>query len=173
MARGRGIQEVLVTEAIKTELAALGRDLTVVQEALRPSEAADRLALHISRVVARVLRDTNDEDDLARAIAKARQISVELGVPEEAPIEPGRVLQAILAPRPDGTSEVIDRPLIPLLDTTLLTNAPGEPRVGSQLLAEIHSADRIDVVMAFIRMSGIRPLLDALGRHCQAGRALR
>ena len=54
-------------------------------------------------------------------------------------------------------------PLIPLLDTTLLTNAPGEPRVGNQLLTELHSADRIDLVMAFIRRSGIGPLLDTLG----------
>src|SRR6185369_1765633 len=54
-----------------------------------------------------------------------------------------------------------------------LTNAPGEPGVGSQLRTEVHSADRIDVVMAFIRMSGIRPLLDALRRHCEAHRSLR
>ena len=64
-------------------------------------------------------------------------------------------------------------PLIPLLDTTLLTNAPGEPRVGNQLLTELHSADRIDLVMAFIRRSGIAPLLDTLRSHCQSGRALR
>ena len=35
-------------------------------------------------------------------------------------------------------------PLIPLLDTTLLTNARGELRVSYQLLTAIHSADRID-----------------------------
>jgi superfamily II DNA or RNA helicase/HKD family nuclease len=64
-------------------------------------------------------------------------------------------------------------PLIPLLDTTLLTNAPGEPRVGNQLLTELHSADRIDLVMAFIRRSGIAPLLDTLRSHCQSGRELR
>jgi HKD family nuclease len=46
----------------------------------------------------------------------------------------------------------------------LLTNAPGEPRVGSQLETEIHSADRIDLLMAFIRRSGIAPLLAALRR---------
>ena len=74
---------------------------------------------------------------------------------------------------PDGTPETIPEPLIPLLDTTLLTNAPGEPRVGNQLLTEIHSADRIDVVMAFIRRSGIAPLLDALRAHCERGRPLR
>jgi HKD family nuclease len=67
----------------------------------------------------------------------------------------------------------VSEPLIPLLDTALLTNSPGEPRVGHQLIAEIASADRIDFVMAFIRHSGIRPMLDSLRRHCEAGRQLR
>ena len=64
-------------------------------------------------------------------------------------------------------------PLIPLLDTTLLTHASGEPTLWSQLQSEIESADAIDVVVAFIRRSGIRPLLDSLRRHCEAGRRLR
>ena len=67
----------------------------------------------------------------------------------------------------------LDAPLIPLLDTTLLTNAPGEPTLWSQLRSEIESADSIDVVMAFIRRSGIAPLLDPLRRHCDDGRSLR
>jgi superfamily II DNA or RNA helicase len=60
-----------------------------------------------------------------------------------------------------------------LLDTTLLTNAPGEPRVGSQILTEIESADSIDLLMAFIRRSGLLPLLAALRKHCQRGKRLR
>ncbi|MEI2637415.1 MAG: DEAD/DEAH box helicase family protein, partial [Microthrixaceae bacterium] len=60
-----------------------------------------------------------------------------------------------------------------LLDTTLLTNAPGEPGLWAQLRSEIASADRIDLVMAFIRRSGISPLYDALKRHCGSGRELR
>ncbi len=96
-----------------------------------------------------------------------------IGMKADAPIEPGSVLHAVLAHMPDGTPETIPEPLIPLLDTTLLTNAPGEPRVGNQLLTEIHSADRVDVVMAFIRRSGVAPLLGALRTLCQSGRSLR
>jgi hypothetical protein len=89
------------------------------------------------------------------------------GIPDattsgDSPVAPAAVLHAILARLPDGRSETIPEPLIPLLDTTLLTNAPGEPRAGGQLVAEIASADRLDVVMAFIRRSGIRPFLDPL-----------
>ena len=51
--------------------------------------------------------------------------------------------------------------MIPLLDTTLLTNAPGEPRVGRQLLTEIESADTIDVVMAFV----LATVIDAHSRR--------
>jgi superfamily II DNA or RNA helicase/HKD family nuclease len=54
-----------------------------------------------------------------------------------------------------------------------LTNARGEPHVGGQLLSEIDSADSIEVVMAFIRLSGIRNMLDTLRRHCSAGKHLR
>lgn len=94
-------------------------------------------------------------------------------VGSEAPIEPGSILRAVLGRTPDGRPEAMPEPLIPLLDTTLLTNAPGEPRVGNQLLTERHSADRIDLVMAFIRRSGIAPLVDTLRQHCQGGRELR
>lgn len=64
-------------------------------------------------------------------------------------------------------------PLTPLLDTTLLTNAPGEPNLWSQIGSEIGSADRIHLIMAFIRRSGIGPLLGGLRRHVEAGKPLR
>jgi len=88
-------------------------------------------------------------------------------------MEFGQVLHSVVGHLPDGRRDSISEPLIPLLDTTLLTNAPGEPRVGHQLFTEIHSSDRIDVVMAFIRRSGIAPLMPALCAHCAAGRRLR
>ena len=51
--------------------------------------------------------------------------------PAARPVDPATVLHAVLGRRPDGSPEAIAEPLIPLLDTTLLTNAPGEPRCGA------------------------------------------
>ena len=85
----------------------------------------------------------------------------------------GAVLHAIGRRLPDGSVAMPRFPLIPLLDTTLLTNAPGEPRVGNQILTQVDSAHAIDVVMAFVRASGIRPLLPVLAEHCARGRPLR
>jgi superfamily II DNA or RNA helicase len=177
---GRGLFEVLVTEALAARLQDLEERSQVLRDNLRPAEAADRIALHLAKVIERAVAGVSDDQRVAVGVALARRLIAQIDdqipnaeVVPESPIVPGTVLRAILARLPDGTPETIPEPLIPLLDTALLTNAPGEPRVGSQLLTEIHSAGRIDVVMAFIRRSGIAPLVEALRRHCQAGRLLR
>lgn len=172
-----GLYEQLLTEALRGELESL-------DEALKPSrhlhtaEAADRIALHLSRRIQRTLESVGDSDRVTVGVEVARDLIARLAKiveaeTSEAPVEPGTVLHAILQRRPDGTPEAIAEPLIPLLDTTLLTNAPGEPGLLHQLDAEIESADEIDVLMAFIRRSGINPLMSSLRRHCERGRTLR
>ncbi len=176
----RGLYEVLITEALEQQLGKLDAGLVAIRGRLRAPEVADRIALHLARIVERAIASVDESERTAIGVSLARRlidvIQVlpslrELGV--ESPIELGEVLRSVVGYLPDGRPESIEEPLIPLLDTTLLTNAPGEPRVGHQVLAEIHSADRIDVVMAFVRRSGISPLLPALSAHCAAGRALR
>jgi superfamily II DNA or RNA helicase/HKD family nuclease len=176
----RGLYEVLITEALEEQLGELDGSLEAIRGRLRTPEAADRIALHLSRVIERAVASVDEGERTAAGIHLARRLidiirtlpSVgELG--SERPVELGEVLRSVVGHLPDGRPESLDEPLIPLLDTTLLTNAPGEPRVGHQILTEIHSADRIDVVMAFVRRSGIAPLIPALRDHCTAGRELR
>ncbi|HEY8380387.1 MAG TPA: DEAD/DEAH box helicase family protein, partial [Nannocystis sp.] len=175
----RGLFEDLVTEALAADLRALGPDLHADLADLRPADAADRLAFHIGRLVRRALEDVPEDSRVERGVDLVRRIialvddTLAADLAPEAPAEPPRVLRAILGHRPDGTPDVLPGPLIPLLDTTLLTNAPDEPRIVHQLAREILSADRIDVVMAFIRRSGVLPLESALRAHCQSGRPLR
>lgn len=176
----RGLYETLVTEAMEAQLGALGGGLQARRSELHEAEAADRIALHLGRVIERAIASLDRRQRVQVGTRLARQLvdhvveaTKRSELAGERPVEAGDVLRSVLGKLPDGSDETIEQPLIPLFDTTLLTNAPGEPRVGSQVLTEIHSADRIDVVMAFIRRSGIRPLLDALRAHCQAGRGLR
>ncbi|EYF08304.1 DUF3427 domain-containing protein [Chondromyces apiculatus] len=177
----RGLYEVLITQAVEARLDTLDKRLRAQREGLRAAEAADRFALHLGRLVQRVVDGVSDDKErVARGTDLARRLVAEIEatfpkaeIGPEAPVGEGEVLRAVLGRLPDGSEEVIEAPMIPLLDTTLLTNAPGEPRVGHQLLKEVHSADRIDVVMAFIRWSGIMPLLEVLRRHCEAGKELR
>lgn len=175
-----GLYELLLTDLLREQ------DITHVTGCaldfapLRNAGAADRLALHIATLVERAVLAWPEEDraqlgaEMAVAlVARLSELTNAAIQLTEKPVLPPSVLRAIRAHRPDGSLAEIDGPLIPLLDTTLLTNAPGEPRVGRQIHAEIASADRIDVIMAFIRRSGITPMRDALKRHTEEGRQLR
>jgi len=173
-----GLYEGLVTEGLRARLDALADALPTEQRALHAAEAPDRIAWHLSREIERALADVNESDRTRVGIEVARGLLDRLGElvevdPSVVPLDPAMVLHSILRRRPDGSPDRIAQPLIPLLDTTLLTNAPGEPNLWNQLRSEIESADVIDVVMAFIRRSGISPLLDALRDHCGRGRPLR
>jgi superfamily II DNA or RNA helicase/HKD family nuclease len=173
-----GLYEVLVTEGLRARLEALADSPPTQQRALHAAETPDRVAWHLSNEIARALADVAETDrarigiEVARALLDRLSDIVEVDA-GATPAHPGSVLEAILGRRPDGSAAPIAQPLIPLLDTTLLTNAPGEPNLWNQLRSEIESADRIDVVMAFIRRSGIAPLVDSLRRHCADGGQLR
>lgn len=172
-----GIYESLVTEGLHARLDAL-TSTTGRRRGLSSAEMPDRIALHLSRQIEQALSEVGDSDRVRVGIEVARSLVERLAELAPAdldarPVDAAEVLHAILRRRPDGRDQEIAEPLIPLLDTTLLTNAPGEPTLWSQLEAEIESADAIDVVMAFVLRSGIRPLLPALRRHCEAGRELR
>jgi superfamily II DNA or RNA helicase/HKD family nuclease len=176
-----GLYEALLTGALDKELAELvAATVTPEIRELADAEASDRLSRHVAMVVTRAI-EALPERGRAQAGASiiARLIdllSEETNVVDpdvDLPLDPAQVLSAILRRRPDGSPDVLEAPLTPLLDTTLLTNSPGEPAVGHELRAEIHSANAIDVVMAFVRWSGIRPLMEVLRRHCHDGKALR
>ena len=176
-----GLYEALLTGAFDRRLASVvARAVSPELRALADAEAADRLSRHFSLVVTRALEALPEDGRaqagaqiISRLIEVLSQVSEAINREADLPLEPARVLSAILRRKPDGSPEVLDAPLTPLLDTTLLTNSRGEPALGHEIRAEIHSSDAIDVVMAFVRWSGIRPLLEALRRHCRDGKSLR
>src|SRR5690606_7811823 len=68
-----------------------------------------------------------------------------------------------------GEVTVPPRPTAPLSASDLLTNARGEPSIGHEIALELASADRVDLICAFIRWSGIRQLLDPIRRLTGTG----
>lgn len=177
---GEGIYEELLTPRLVAELASVGKGFELEKAGLDAAEAADRLALHLAELVDRTIRQLPDSTRVNAGSDIVRRVGVHLADIADAPelkqdviTEPPSVLRAIKGRNPDGSPRNPTRPLTPLLDTTLLTNPRGEPALSKQLLSEIPSAGSIDAIIAFIRYSGIRPMLDALRRHCAEGRQLR
>lgn len=65
------------------------------------------------------------------------------------------------------------RPQAPLSLSGLLTGAEGEPRLGTELEAEIATADRIDALVSFVTWEGWRRMSDAFQRFSADKRPLR
>src|SRR5690606_5526646 len=72
-----------------------------------------------------------------------------------------------------GQTTTPPRPTAPLTASDLLTNARDEPSIGHEVALELASADRVDLICAFIRWSGIRRLLDPIRQLTAAGKPVR
>ncbi len=131
-----GLYEVLVTEGLRARLITIAEALPVEERALQAAEAPDRIAWHLSHEIERALADVSNDQRAEVGIRVARALLDRLGElvvvdSAAAPVDPATVLHAILRRRPDGEPDAVAGPVIPLLDTTLLTNAPGEPNLWS------------------------------------------
>ena len=171
-----GTYEDLVTNAIAEAVRNLGTRAQT--EPLNVEEAGNRIGLHLNTVIRRAIDSLPRHTRLQAAVDLARDLGLLIDDAVRADlsgdvIESVDVLRGIGSVQPDGTIRMRARPMTPLVDTTLLTNSPGEPRLMSQIESEIESADRIDMVMAFIRRSGLNPRRSTLRRHCANGGTLR
>ena len=78
-----------------------------------------------------------------------------------------------MPPAPGLVNRYTQRPKTPLNEAALLTNAPDEPSLAPELKAEIESADRIDLLCAFVMWRGLRLLQTPLQRAREAGIPIR
>lgn len=175
-----GLYELLITEGLSSKLANLPNDRRPRADTLRAAEAADRIAWHVASTIERAIEMLPEAErpkvgiELARTLVDRIVEKSNLAeLMDHRPGDAAEVLRGVYRLRPDGEPSTIDEPLIPLLDSALLTNSPGEPNVGRQIAAEIASADRIDLIMAFIRRTGIRPLREKLRQFVESGGQLR
>jgi superfamily II DNA or RNA helicase/HKD family nuclease len=179
----KGLYEQLITREISAALGAMDLDaLRVEQAPLDPVDSYDILARHVYAVLNRVLRALPESDRLDQQVDVCNRVLELLAERVKSATDEGSMVQppasALLS-----ISEVVDeahggprlpaRPHVPLSASDLLVNARGEPSVGHALEHEIPSADRIDLLCAFVRWNGLRLLLPQLRAHCERGHELR
>ena len=174
-----GLYDDLVTVALERLVAALDASSQAQFADLADGDAPQRLSRHVADAIHMVLDAFDDDGRTAAGTALVHDLLAVMAhhAPEAIPdlhlVQPTRTLTVVEPRQPDGSYRRIERPLTSLHDTTLLVNAPGEPTIQHELIGEIPSAHRIDVLMAFVRLSGVRPMLPALQRHLGDGGQVR
>jgi superfamily II DNA or RNA helicase/HKD family nuclease len=165
-----GLHETLVTNELRRALEVEANrdiDLHKVDEADQPHI----LAQHIRAAVQRHLSGIKDPAvRLSSANLLLQTIQEDLGDL----VAPIQQLHAIRPQQgPSVTPRLMQRPKTPLNDAALLTNAHGEPSLASELRAEIDSADRIDLLCAFVMWHGLRLIEKELTTSREAGVPIR
>ena len=75
-------------------------------------------------------------------------------------LESERPLLLEVTPQNFGTGH-LSRPHTPMAESSLFTGSPQEPQVAHELIAEMGSADGVDILVSFIKWSGLRLLMPA------------
>jgi len=156
----RGLYEQLITSALEERLAGLTE--TVRTEPVDLADQPHVLARHVEFAVRRVLSATKDPQ---RRLQLVNTLLETLAAADDWVADPACRLQAVLpVPAPGVTTYADLRPATPLSEAALLTNTRGEPNLGSEIKAELDTADEVDLLCAFVKWYGLRLLEPELRR---------
>lgn len=184
----QGIYEQIINQELKQELASLDYSFDIGKEPLDVEEARKMLASYISNVTRRALnfvRENENDDKMAllQQIQTCNSIisilSQELQEEEFDSLkiaEEGEVLTYIYSKINSIKSiakETVIRPVTPMSESSLFTGSSFEPNMLGELKKEILTADTIDMLVSFIKWSGLRCMIEELEAFTNRGGKLR
>ncbi|MFG3547998.1 DUF3427 domain-containing protein [Streptomyces sp. NPDC047725] len=169
-----GVYEKLITENVRDELTQLeAMGWKAIDAEVSAESSPHVLARHVGEMVARHLVQLPLDQQVPFANRILESLPAHAGGAGSAGVvvEGPRQLLALAEQEAPGAYAI--RPLTPLSETSLLTNSPEDLSLGSELRAELATADRIDLLCAFVKWYGIRVLEDSLRAAKERGVPIR
>lgn len=170
-----GVYESLLTEQLAVQLAHhtdLHPDYGTVDDA----EHALAIARYLAPIIERSLQTAGNVEDrvaLAHRILDVLPDNYTDGAALHAK-EPGKIIRLDEVRRATALGAArLPRPATPFSDAALMTNGRGEPTLAAELRAELASADRVDLLCAFVKWQGLRLLESELTDLHRRGIPLR
>lgn len=178
-----GLYEQIINKGLETELSVTDKLSTTVP--IDSAEASKVLAKYIAEVVEKGLDNVADNGgDVSSQVALANRIistiiheTKENELDEMTVAERAEQLLALFDKKNsilslDEKAEII-RPETSIAQSSLFTGAIHEPQMFTELKKEIISCNRIDMLVSFIKWSGLRLIMDELTTFTQNGGGLR
>ncbi|MEU0943784.1 DUF3427 domain-containing protein [Streptomyces canus] len=172
-----GVHERLVTQELHDQIQGLeAAGWKAIDAEVSAESTPHVLARYIGETIGRRLAQLPQQEQVA--VANQVMQSLTCSGPEldesargSTIIDGPRQLLALAEQEAPGVYAI--RPLTPLSETALITNAPDDPNLGAELRAELATADRIDLLCAFVKWYGIRVLESSLREAAHRGVPIR
>ncbi|MDQ0776994.1 superfamily II DNA or RNA helicase/HKD family nuclease [Streptomyces aurantiacus] len=170
-----GVYEQLITRSLQSQIEQLETSgWKAIHEEVSAESSPHVLARHIAEAVGRRLSRLPHDKQVAAANQILTSLAESVPDPDEAVgaiVDGPRQLLTLAEQEAPGVYAL--RPLTPLSETSLITNASDDPSLGAELRAELATADRIDLLCAFVKWYGIRVLEDSLRAAKERGVPIR
>ncbi len=188
-----GLYEELVSRGLREDLDQLPDDLVTQLGDLDPAEASLVLSQYVARVARRSLDAVGEGKGGLRQQVRAANALISAMGPACAAENPelaselaadqvdegARQLLSVVSTRNSATAvthagrPALPRPTTSVAQTSLFTGAAHEPQLYEELKREIASADRILMLVSFVKWSGLRLILPELRAFAERGGTLR
>lgn len=178
----RGLYEQVINKSLDRELEC-SDDIAASTGKLDGAEAPQILSHYISELVEKGLRQVSSDDisgqlSLANRIVSAiADVTGDRDFDGMSVAERAEQLLAVAEKKNSLTAVTGEfspvRPETSLAASSLFTGSIHEPSMMSELKKEIQSADRVDMLVSFVKWSGLRLIIDELSEFTQRGGKLR
>lgn len=185
----QGLYEQVINNEIQEQLRSLEKEKFIIDKSKIDNEEAKAiLSQYISKVIRKALnyirdKEKQDSDKLLKQIEACNDIinilsemSNEEDIKKYEIDKNGEILNALYSKvnnKKALKSDSIVRPITPLSQSSLFTGASLEPNMLGELNKEILTSDSIDLLVSFVKWSGLRCIIDSLREATMSGKKLR
>lgn len=167
----KGIYENLIDSKLAADIKVSEENgLICSKDAMDAAESSRMLAEYLAEAVRRKLDDSEkslaDKKDLVNAI-----LDTEIFAGDKSAIVETNLLTEVMDRREAAERKAVKRealrPRTGFRVSNLFTGGQSAVQLGHEIVRDIASADRICIIVSFLRLSGIRMLLEDLRRFCE------
>ena len=172
-----GLYEQVINEDLDHDLRLLPDDLTATTRDIDKAEASGILAAYLAQQAAILLEQAEEQglDEQIQIVNRMLSAARDQAKGDHV-ASPGKQLLSLHDARQDiikRSKSTPTRPETSLSQSSLFTGSHHEPQLYTELAKEIDSCDRIEMLVSFIRWSGLRLIIDHLRTFTERGGQLR
>ncbi|MCB1772019.1 MAG: DUF3427 domain-containing protein [Gammaproteobacteria bacterium] len=166
-----GLYEQLLDEALQQRMAA-APELRAILRQLDDEAAPETYARFVARLLQQALRQLRPGDRLPLLNRLVDLLAAQDGLDY---LQRRHLLAGdkVVLTEMRSQADPLPRPVTPLDSSALLTGQGGDPSLEHELRTEMASADRVDMLVSFIKWSGLRLLVPAFDAMRQRGVPVR